>query len=107
MEITKEKYKEILDIQMISYNENSRWFTETLAEINQALRLPQLDVISNDKPEWLTSEVLDLVKKLWDMPNENNSNPKTSAIKLVRKKAKEFGYEIDLKKAVEIVKNIV
>lgn len=38
MEITKEKYKEILEIQSISYNENSRWFEETLTRINQVLQ---------------------------------------------------------------------
>ena len=45
MKITKEKYKEILEIQMIPYNENSRWFEETLTKINQALQLQQTDVI--------------------------------------------------------------
>tara|TARA_R100000541_G_scaffold39136_1_gene46985 strand:- start:10857 stop:11120 length:264 start_codon:yes stop_codon:yes gene_type:complete len=44
MEITKEKYKEILEIQMIPYNEKSRWFEETLTKINQALQLQQTGV---------------------------------------------------------------
>jgi len=48
MEITKEKYKEILEIQMIPYNEKSRWFEETLTKINQALQLQQAGVISNE-----------------------------------------------------------
>ena len=39
MIITKEKYKEILDIQGVPYTENSKWFETSLERINQALSL--------------------------------------------------------------------
>jgi hypothetical protein len=42
MKITKDKYKEILEIQGVSYNENSRWFTESLNKINKALTIPNV-----------------------------------------------------------------
>jgi hypothetical protein len=74
------------------------------AEYTQALQLLQPDVISSVRPEWLKKDIVDSVKNLWNLPNDDNSNPRTSAIKLVRKQAKHYGYEIDLKKAVEIVK---
>lgn len=40
MKITKDKYKEILEIQGISYNENSKWFTVSLNKINEVLTIP-------------------------------------------------------------------
>ncbi len=40
MKITKDKYKEILEIQGISYNENSKWFTVSLDRINEVLTIP-------------------------------------------------------------------
>lgn len=75
-----------------------------IAEEYHALQLLQTDVISSVKPEWLKKDIIDSVKNLWNLPNNDNSNPRTSAIKLVRKQAKHYGYKIDLKKAVEIVK---
>ena len=80
-------------------------FKQTLSDNAQALQLLQHEVISSDIPMYLTKDVVEKVKSLWDLPNENNSNPRTTAIKLVRQKAKDFGHEIDLKTSVEIVKN--
>lgn len=53
MKITKGKYKEILEIQGISYNENSKWFAVSLDRINETInytrcsaQLKSVDVIS-------------------------------------------------------------
>ena len=43
MNITKEKYKEILEIQGVSYNENSAWFEASLERINQSLSTSDAD----------------------------------------------------------------
>lgn len=76
-----------------------------ITELEQALQLRENAVISSVfSPEWLTYDIRKKVKDLWDLPNENNSNPRTSAIKLIREIAKHNGYEIDLKKSVELVK---
>ena len=37
MKITEDKYIEILEIQGISYNKNSKWFTVSLERINEAI----------------------------------------------------------------------
>lgn len=37
MKITEDKYIEILEIQGISYNKNSKWFTVSLERINKAI----------------------------------------------------------------------
>jgi hypothetical protein len=75
------------------------------AGYNQALQLRENAVISSVFcPEWLTYDIRVKVKDLWNLPNVNNSNPRTSAIKLIREIAKHNGYEIDLKKSVELVK---
>lgn len=54
MKITKDKYKEILEIQGISYNENSKWFTVSLDRINETINytrccteLPTKETIKN------------------------------------------------------------
>jgi hypothetical protein len=39
MIITKDKYKEILQIQGVTYTEGSAWFETSLERINQALSL--------------------------------------------------------------------
>lgn len=37
MEITEDKYIEILEIQGIGYNKNSKWFKVSLERINEAI----------------------------------------------------------------------
>ena len=61
MIITKEKYKEILDIQGVPYTENSKWFETSLERINQALSIANVvvtlpSVNSKEFKDWLKSE---------------------------------------------------
>lgn len=56
-------------------------------------------------PEWLsTQHRIDMIKELWNEPNINNSNPRVKAIQLAKSFAKEYGYEIDIKKATEVIR---
>ena len=80
-------------------------YANGLLDMYQALQLQQTGVISSVfLPEWLTSDIRVKVKNLWDLPICANSNPRTSAIKLIREIAKHNGYEVDKKKSVELVK---
>lgn len=56
MIITKDKYKEILEIQGVNYNEKSRWFTESLYKINELLTIFSnwVAIESDEQPEMIT-----------------------------------------------------
>lgn len=74
------------------------------AENAQALQLRQCAVISSvDCPVWLTEKIKKTIKELWSRPNNDNSNPRVQAVKLIRKTAEENGFSIDLKMSAEMV----
>lgn len=79
-------------------------FEKTLAKYNRALQLRQCAVISSvDCPVWLTEKIKKTIKELWSRPNNDNSNPRVQAVKLIRKTAEENGFSIDLKMSAEMV----
>lgn len=57
MKISKDKYKEILEIQGINYNENSKWFTVSLNRINEVLTIPVVVVPEGTLCEYCGEEL--------------------------------------------------
>lgn len=61
--------------------------------------------INSKAPEWLTSKIRKQVKETWDSHKVVDDGLTIAAMRLVQKIAKENGYEISIKKAMELMKS--
>ena len=62
------------------------------------------EVEHNTKPSWLKDDVVEKVAQLWHEPNMDNSNPRVNAVRMVQECAKADGYDININKGLEIIK---
>lgn len=60
--------------------------------------------INTQAPEWLTSKIRKQVKETWDSHKVCNDHKRIDAMQIVRNAAKDNGYEISIKKAMELMK---
>lgn len=60
--------------------------------------------IDSQAPEWLTASVRKQVKETWDSHKVVNDRKRIDAMDIVRNTAKADGYEISIKKAMELMK---
>lgn len=104
-----QEVKKILE-EKFNYDFANEFFTdEILTIIDQTIQATTLQlrqcaaIRSVDCPTWLSEKLKENVKELWNRPNNDNSNPRVMAIKLIRKTAEEHGFSIDLKMSAEIV----
>lgn len=81
-----------------------------ISELEQALALStqkeQQRAIHDSNPKipiWITAEDIIEIKRLWSLPNIDNSNPRIQAVKLVKKRATDSFRTIDFKEANEIL----
>ena len=60
--------------------------------------------INTNVPEWLTPDVRKQVKETWDSHKDCDDGLRVKALKLVQSTARESGYEVNIKKAMELMK---